>query len=149
MKKSNNIEDIIKCQFEDLHKFKSCLILPEKNKVGEEKFDSILQDYHKDKTYKENLERLKLQKTYKPYWKNIFISECGEFSYEEDCDLKCYCIVNEEKFKGMVLVQFDSRKYCAYLYSHYSPYYLNREVLNFKILEYIPEEEIIKDADAS
>ena len=147
MKRGDKIEDIIKDEFEAFHKFKSCLILPEKNKVGERQFQNILQDYHQDRNYKENLERLKLQKTYKPYWKNIFISECGEFSYEKDCDLKCYYIVNEEKFNGKVLVQYDRREYCAYAYSHYSPYYLNTEVLNFKILEYIPQEEIIKNAN--
>ena len=148
MKKSNNIEDIIKYQFEDLHKFKSCLILPEKNQVGENKFNSILQDYHEDKTYKEKLERLRLQKQYKHYWKNIFISECGEFSYQEYCDVKVHHIVNEERFNGMVLVQYDRRDHCAYLYSHYSPYYLDAEILNFKILEYIPQKEIIENADA-
>lgn len=66
MKRGDKIEDIIKDEFEALHKFKSCLILPEKNEVGERRFESILQDYHKDKSYKEGLERLKLQKTYKP-----------------------------------------------------------------------------------
>lgn len=122
MKLVDKIEDIIKDEFENSYKFHSCLILPEKNVVGERQFESILQDYHKDKNFKEELERVKLQKTYKPYWKNIFISECGEFSYEEYCDLKCYYIVKEEKFKGKVLVQYDRRKYCVYAYSHYSPH---------------------------
>jgi len=136
MKRGNKIEDIIKDEFEKSYKFHSCLILPEKNKVGEREFDSILQDYHKDKNYKENLEKLKLEKTYKPYWKNIFISDCGEFSYDKS-------------YKGKIRVQYDLRHYCAFMYSHYSPYYLNTEVLNFKILEYIPQEEIIENADAT
>ena len=147
MKRGDKIEDIIKDEFEAFHKFKSCLILPEKNEVGERRFESILQDYHKDKSYKEGLERLKLQKTYKPYWKNIFISECGEFSYEEYCDLICLFTVDTKGFKGKVRIQYDSRSYCAYLYSHYSPYYLDTEVLNFKILEYIPQEETIENTD--
>jgi hypothetical protein len=142
MKRSNKIEDIIKDEFENFHKFHSCLILPEKNKVGERQFDSILQDYHKDKNYKENLEKLKLQKTYKPYWKNIFISECGEFSYEENCNLKSF--FSSKSFDGEVLVQYDLRFYCAFMYSHYSPDFLNTEVFNFEILEYIPQEEILK-----
>jgi hypothetical protein len=148
MKRGDKIEDIIKDEFEAFHKFKSCLILPEKNKVGERQFESILQDYHKDKNYKEELERLKLQKTYKPYWKNIFISECREFHYEENCDLKCF-FYDKRIYNGKVSVQYDLRFYCAYMYSHYSPYYLNTEVLNFKILEYIPQEEIIENADAT
>jgi hypothetical protein len=147
MKRSNKIEDIIKDEFENFHKFKSCLILPEKNKVGEREFYSILQDYHKDKNYKENLEKLKLEKTYKPYWKNIFISDCGEFSYEENCNLKCFFC--EKSYKGKIRVQCDLRHYCACMHSHYSPYYLNTEVLNFEILEYIPQEEVIKNADAT
>ena len=149
MKRGDKIEDIVKDEFELSYKFKSCLILPEKNKVGERQFESILQDYHKDKNYKENLEKLKLQKTYKPYWKNIFISECGEFSYEEYCDSICLFTVDTKEFKGEVRIQCDLRHYCAYLYSHYCPYYLNTEVLNFKILEYIPQEEIIENADAT
>ena len=154
MNRGDKIEDIVKDEFELSYKFKSCLILPEKNKVGERQFESILQDYHKDKNYKENLEKLKLQKTYKPYWKNIFISECGEFSYEENCNIKSCMNFGEEKgysgdFRGWVRIECDYRHYCAYLYSHYSPYYLNTEVLNFKILEYIPEEETIENADAT
>jgi len=149
MKRGDKIEDIVKDEFELSYKFKSCLILPEKNKVGERQFESILQDYHKDKNYKENLEKLKLQKTYKPYCdrKNIFISECGEFHYEEYCDLRCFFY--DKSYNGKSSVQYDRRSYCAYLYSHYSPYYLNTEVLNFKILEYIPEEETIENADAT
>ena len=147
--KKEIIEDIIKDEFEASHRFKSCLIIPEKNKVGERQFQNILQDYHQDRNYKENLERLKLQKTYKPYWKNIFISECGEFSYEEYCDLSCLFTVDTKGFKGKVRIQCDRRSYCAYLYSHYSPYYLDTEVLNFKILEYIQQEETIENADAN
>jgi len=147
MKCGNKIEDIIKDEFEHFHKFHSCLILPEKNKVGERQFESILQDYHKDKNYKENLEKLKLEKTYKPYWKNIYISDCREFHYEEDCDLRCFFY--DKSYNGKISVQYDLRHYCAYLYSHYCPYYLNTEVLNFKILEYIPQEEIIENADAT
>ena len=150
MKRGDKIEDIIKDEFcNAFYRLKSCLILPEKNEVGERQFESILQDYHKDKNYKEGLERLKLQKTYKPYWKNIFISECGEFSYEEYCDSKMSFYVDTKEFKGKVRIQCDLRHYCAYLYSHYTPYYLNTEVLNFKILEYIPQEEIIENADAT
>ena len=44
MKRGDKIEDIIKDEFEVQHKFKSCLILPEKNKVGERQFQNILQD---------------------------------------------------------------------------------------------------------
>ena len=147
MKRGDKIEDIIKDEFEEFHKFHSCLILPEKNVVGDKQFFIILQDYHKDKNYKENLEKLKLEKTYKPYWKNIFISDCGEFSYEEHCDLKCFFY--SKSYNGKISVQYDLRFHCAYMYSHYSPYYLNTEVLNFKILEYIPQEEIIENADAT
>lgn len=107
MKRGDKIEDIAKDEFELSYKFKSCLILPEKNKVGQIVFENILQDYHKDKNYKEGLERLKLQKTYKPYRKNIFISECGEFSYEECCDLTSFLVINKpEVFKGKVGMQY-------------------------------------------
>lgn len=147
MKRGDKIEDIIKDEFEASYRFKSCLIIPEKNKVGERQFQNILQDYHQDRNYKEGLERLKLQKTYKPYWKNIFISECGEFSYEEYCDLSCFFTVDTKGLKGEVRVQYDRRSYCAYFYSHYSPYYLDTEILNFKILEYILQEETIENAD--
>jgi len=142
MKRGDKIEDIIKDEFENAYKFHSCLILPEKNVVGVKQFESILQDYHKDKSYKEGLERLKLSKEYKPYWKNIFISDCGEFHYEEHCDLKCFFY--DKSYNGQIRVQYDLRHYCAYMYSHYSPYFLNTEVLNFEILEWIPEEEINK-----
>jgi hypothetical protein len=147
MKCGDKIEDIVKDEFELFYKFHSCLILPEKNVVGDKQFESILQDYHKDKNYKENLEKLKLEKTYKPYWKNIFISDCGEFSYEEHCDLKCFFY--DKSYNGKIRVQYDLRFHCASMYSYYSPYYLNTEVLNFKILEYIPQEEIIENANAT
>jgi len=57
MKCGDKIEDIVKDEFELFYKFHSCLILPEKNVVGDKQFESILQDYHKDKNYKENLEK--------------------------------------------------------------------------------------------
>ena len=151
MKRGDKIEDVIKNEFcNAFYRFKSCLILPERNKVGERQFESILQDYHQDKNYKEGLERAKLQKTYKPYWKNICISECGEFSYEEYCDLTVFLVINKPKvFQGKVRIKYDRRSCCAYLYSHYSPYYLDTEILNFKILEYIQQEETIENADAN